>query len=226
MDVVPWDQPLRGLVLVTGHRSCLVFSQLLCLQYLRRGEPVLLIDASNAFDPLILSDAARAEGLAPQTLLRAMHLSRAYTCYQLETLVTERLDPTVAVLHPRAVLCLGLLDLLEDDDVPPSVALRIFRRLLPAFRRLSARLPVLLACPEPPPPHDAPGLRAPRFHAHLQRWAQWHFTTHPGPEGTWITRTRPVPGRWIWSPPYPDTPHDTTLRPAGRRARSDVKYPD
>ncbi len=42
--VFPLDPPFRGLVLFTGHASVLRLSQLLSLQYVRRGHPVVLVD--------------------------------------------------------------------------------------------------------------------------------------------------------------------------------------
>lgn len=196
------DPPLRGLVVVTGHPGALLFSQLLGLQYLRRGEKVILVDAANAFDPFLLSNAARAEHLDPHTMLQAVRLSRVYTCHQLEALVTEHVQPAVAALRPQAVLCLGLLDPLDDEDVPQAEAARIFRRLLPALLRLSRHLPVLAACPT----RGAPPHRSPRFRAQLQEHAQWHFTLHASPEGVWITRDRPEPGRWLWTSPQASDP--------------------
>src|SRR5713226_5986555 len=107
---IPLPQPLSGLVLFTGHESVLPLSQLLCLQYLGRGEPVVLVDGANAFNPYLLSDAARAQGLDLCGVLDAVHLSRVYTCHQLEALLTEHLSPAIAAFRPGAVLCLGLLD--------------------------------------------------------------------------------------------------------------------
>jgi len=53
---LPLDQPFSGLVLLTGHAGVLRLSQLLCLQYLRSGHPVVLVDAANGFDALLLSE--------------------------------------------------------------------------------------------------------------------------------------------------------------------------
>lgn len=148
-QVFPLAQPSRGLVLFTGHASVLRLSQLLCLQYVRRGQPVVLMDAANAFDPLLFSDAARAHRLDLKTMLGAVHLSRAFTCHQLEVLITENLQAAIDTLHPRAVLCLDLLNLLDDEDVPATEATRIFRHMLPAVEEVCRRLPILAACPDP-----------------------------------------------------------------------------
>jgi len=201
----PLDQPFRGLVLFTGHASVLRLSQLLCLQYLRGGHPVVLVDAANAFDPLLLSDAARAHRLSLRMMLDAVHLSRAYTCHQLEVLITESLQPAIDALHPKAVLCLGLLDLLDDEAVPATEAIRIFRRMLPELQNICRYLPILAACPDPAVLARGTGEFRQRCCDRLLSMARWHFTARPGDDGVWIVRERPEPARWEWTP---------TLRPA------------
>ena len=196
---LPLPQPLNGLVLFTGDESELPLSQLLCLQYLGRGEPVVLIDGANAFSPYLLADAARAQGLDFQQVLNAVHLSRVYTCHQLEALVTEHLRSAIAMLRPGAVLCLGLLDTLHDEDVPAAEAARIFRRLVPAILEAASRLPVLTACPD----LAVSGLRRDglrgTFGDRLCRLASWHFTARPEGQRIWISRERPDPARWEWA---------------------------
>jgi len=200
----PLDQAFRGLVMFTGHTSVLMLSQLLCLQYLRRGDPVVLVDGANAYNALLLSEAARAERLNLHLMLDALRLSRVYTCHQLEALITEHLRPAIATLRPRAILCLGLLDTLADEDVSSAEATRIFRRMLPVLREISGHLPILAACPDPGIPvlerralHDGFGRR-------LLDDAPWHFTVSPGDGGgMWISRERPDPARWEWAPRSP-----------------------
>ncbi len=224
--VFPLDPPFRGLVLFTGHASVLRLSQLLSLQYVRRGHPVVLVDGTNAFDPLLFSDAARAHHLDLTMMLGAVHLSRAFTCHQLEVLLTERLQTAVETLHPRAVLCLGLLDLLDDEDVPATEAIRIFRHILPAVEAVCRRVPVLAACPDPAVPSRRGELRR-QFCSRLRAMARWHFTARPVPlglrreperacantreEAIVIARERPDPAQWEWTLAL--RPHHAFRRP-------------
>ena len=195
----PLPQPLSGLALFTGDESVLLLSQLLCLPYLSRGRPVVLIDGANAFSPYLLADAARAQGLDFQQVLNGVHLSRVYTCHQLESLLTEHLDPAIAALRPGAVLCLGLLDTLHDEDVPATEVARIFRRLSAAILKAAGHLPILAACPDP----RTAGLRTDdlrrTFGERLCRLASWHFTARPEGQRIWISRERPDPARWEWA---------------------------
>jgi hypothetical protein len=199
---IPLPQPLSGLVLFTGHESVLPLSQLLCLQYLVRGERVVLVDGANAFTPYLLSDAARAQGLDLRRVLDAVHLSRVYTCHQLEALLVDHLQPAISAFRPGAVLCLGLLDPLYDEDVPAGEAARIFRRLDAAILEAAPRLPILAACPDPmdpaAPEHVMDGVRH-TFGDRLRDIARWRFTARQEGGRVWISREQPDPARWEWA---------------------------
>jgi len=197
-------QPRNGLVLLTGHESVLPLGQLLCLQYLGRGDPVVLVDGANAFNPYLLADAARAHGLDLRRVLDAVHLSRVYTCHQLEALWAERLRPAIASFRPGAILCLGLLDPLYDEDVPAAEAARIFRCLAPAIRDAAAHLPILAACPDPAVSDRGADDHRWRFGDGLRGMASWHFTAQPENGRVWISRERPDPARWEWTLFSPD----------------------
>lgn len=196
---IPLPQPLGGLVLFTGHESVLPLSQLLCLQYLGQGKPVVLVDGANAVNPYLLSDAARAQGLDLHRVLGAVHLSRVYTCHQLEALLTEHLQPAIASFHPGAVLCLGLLDTLYDEDVPATEAARIFRRIAAAILEAASRVPILAVCPDPDVPGGGREDVRETFRHSLSGMARWHFTATPEDERVWIRRERPDPARWEWA---------------------------
>ena len=195
---IPVPQAFSGLVLFTGDDTILALSQLLCLQYLGQGQPVVLVDGANAFNPYLLSDAARAEGLDLNRVLDNVHLSRVYTCHQLEALMTDHLRLAIAKFRPGAVLCLGLLDTLHDDDVSAGEAARIFRRLTTAIIDTAARLPILAACPDVATSDLGTNGRG-EFGDRLCRIASWHFSARPDEERVWISRLRPDPATWEWT---------------------------
>jgi hypothetical protein len=122
-----------------------------------------------------------------------------YTCHQLEALLTERLQPAIASFAPGAVLCLGLLDTLYDEDVPAAEAARIFRRIAAAIFEVAPRLPILAACPDLDVPDGGRDDARGTFRDRLSRMARWHFTATPEDGRVWIVRERPDPARWEWA---------------------------
>src|SRR5512138_2606474 len=55
------------------------------------GTPVTAVDGGNRFDPYAVARAAAALGGSPALALSRLRLSRAFTCHQLEALLSSRL---------------------------------------------------------------------------------------------------------------------------------------
>ncbi len=88
---------------------------------LLNGIPVTLVDGSNRFDLYGLAEFARravGSGGSPERVLRSMFISRAFTCYQMEAVLTERLPAFVHAKHSPVVLIFGLLDTFYDEQAP------------------------------------------------------------------------------------------------------------
>lgn len=143
--------PNDGLVLLYGHPAVLPLGLYAAADRLLAGETVLYIDGANVFDPFLISRLACAGGITPSSLLARLHVSRAFTCHQMERLVAERLAPALDAHHARTAILSGPLETFYDDAVPPDEALRLLRGMLQALRHLAGRGYRLLAlCPPPP----------------------------------------------------------------------------
>jgi len=85
----------------------------------------------------------------PHTLKQALAhitLARAFTCYQMLTLLSE----TPAIPH-QPTLALDLLATFYDESVPAAEALRLLERCLADLRRLSAQAPMVVSARPPRP---------------------------------------------------------------------------
>jgi hypothetical protein len=103
------------------------------------GLNVLVADGANTFDPYVVAKFARKEGLNGETLLKQIAVARAFTCYQLTTLVGERLDPMVPAGTSALVVLLGPCNMFFDEDVPVGEAVLLFRRMLAKIQILSEK---------------------------------------------------------------------------------------
>jgi len=118
-----------------------------------RGIDVILLDGANRFNPYVVSSFARNVLIPPEKLLRRIRIARAFTCYQMATLMGERL---VSLLHARTVgaihactpecgvsarrhesplqrpwvILLGPLTTFFDEDVPEREVRPLFERSL------------------------------------------------------------------------------------------------
>ncbi|MDR7520910.1 MAG: hypothetical protein QN168_00455 [Armatimonadota bacterium] len=189
-------QPRVGLILLSGDEACLTVGLLVGLRTATPIRPLLVVDGANSFNPYLLSDLARRLGQAPGVLLASVYLSRVFTAYQLEAAVSDRLAGAIAARRPGGVLLAGVLDLLDDEDVSPAEARRIFRRVLDTVTHLaSGPLPLVVASPVRPP---VPGRKG--FLPQLHAAAAWAFAVASRDGGIEIVGEKPAGGRWRWEP--------------------------
>jgi len=114
-----------------------------------REEPVVFLDGANSFDPYLLSKIARRANLVPEELLSRVHISRAFTCHQMEALVVERLAGGFREFNTNVAIVSGLLDTFYDQDVPFGEAYGLLETTTAEFARLTGRgARILIACPD------------------------------------------------------------------------------
>ena len=100
------------------------------------GRTVLYIDAANAFDPYLISRLARQKGRNPQELLQRILISRPFTCYQLQTLLQDRIEAAIEKMGAGLVILSGMVDLLLDETVPEWEVRRIMGKILKSIGRV------------------------------------------------------------------------------------------
>jgi hypothetical protein len=106
---------------------------------LLQGVPVTLVDGSNRFDLYGLAEFARRTAggrCTPDELLRNIFISRAFTCYQMEAVITERLPAFVSARRSPVVLIFGLLDTFYDEQAPLRDVRLGVQRMLQALQGL------------------------------------------------------------------------------------------
>ncbi len=104
---------------VHGDSSVFRLSLVAAGHALVQGVPVTLVDGSNRFDLYGLAEFARRTAggrCTPEELLRNIFVSRAFTCYQMEAVITDRLPAFVRAKQSPVVLIFGLLDTFYDEQ--------------------------------------------------------------------------------------------------------------
>lgn len=118
-----------------------------------RGIPIALVDGTNRFDLYYLAEFARRQhvhagsrALTPEAMLDRIFISRAFTCYQMEAVVTERLPAFLDRQGIPVAIIFGLLDTFYDDQAPFFEVKEGVRRIIAALHRIRERnVAVLLA---------------------------------------------------------------------------------
>ncbi len=106
---------------------------------------VRLLDAGNCFDGYGLARQLRQQTSYWQQALERVSVARAFTCYQVETLLTE----SVSDFSP--VLILNLLDTFYDENVKLVERLRLLETSLAEIKRLCRLASVAVSTNQPQP---------------------------------------------------------------------------
>lgn len=103
------------------------------------GYAVWVLDGANSFNAYVVARIARRWGFAPEPILERIKLSRAFSCYQMKELVTQRLTSVLGPPQGTAILCLGLLETFYDEDVKIIDAVQMIKMISATFTMLAKR---------------------------------------------------------------------------------------
>jgi hypothetical protein len=124
-----------------------------------KGIEVIVLDGANRFNAYTVSSFARRELISPEKLLKSIRIARAFTCYQMATLMGEQLisllrrEGTTELLQRRWVILLGPLTTFLDEDVHEREVRPLFERSLRKIDEMASRgVPFLLFQSNPPSP--------------------------------------------------------------------------
>jgi hypothetical protein len=150
--------PPGKLFYITGNDSSVFrLSLSMASQGLLRGIPIAVVDGSNRFDAYMIADVARQvtsnrtapEPVTPDELLGRIFVARAFTCYQMEATVTERLPEFIRRINAPVAMIFGLLDTFYDEQAPLHEVKAGVGRIVDALRKMRDKnITVLLASQE------------------------------------------------------------------------------
>ena len=108
------------------------------------GIETIVLDGANRFDPYTVSSFARRVLIPPEDLLHRIRIARAFTCYQMATLMGERLvsllmeEKVMVRAQKPLVILLGPLNTFLDEDVPEREVSPLLERSLRNVESLTA----------------------------------------------------------------------------------------
>ena len=146
--------PPGKLYCLHGDRSVFRLSLYAASHALLTGVPITLVDGTNRFDVYYIAEFARKvtsqrfvkRRVEPERLLENIFISRAFTCYQMEATITEKLPAFVKRKHSPMVIIFGLLDTFYDEQAPLFEVKASLQRIIAALHRLKGEsVSILLA---------------------------------------------------------------------------------
>jgi hypothetical protein len=183
--------PPGKLYCVHGGTGVFRLSLLAAGQALLHGVPVTLVDGSNRFDLYGLAEFARraaGSGGSPEQVLHNIFISRAFTCYQMEAVLTERLPAFVHAKQSSVVLIFGLLDTFYDEQAPLFEVRNALERIILALQALRDEgISLLLASTDIRPASSGRAALFPRLAGAMDR--VYRLTEEAG--GRWSVGLQP-----------------------------------
>lgn len=150
--------PPGKLCCITGANNAVFrLSLSLASQVLLKGVPVAVVDGSNRFDAYMIAEIARSVAVnsrggvqvTPEDILERIFVARAFTCYQMEATVTERLPAFVRHIGAPVAMIFGLLDTFYDEQAPLFEVKASVGRIISSLRKMKeSNIAILLASKE------------------------------------------------------------------------------
>ena len=111
---------------------------------------VLFVDGGNSFRLYDVSAVAQACDVDPKEVLERIFVSRAFTAYQLTSLVFERLESAIEKYKSKVLILSNFAQLYLDSDVPKKEAQEVFLQLTAYLADFAKKNRVILIATHPP----------------------------------------------------------------------------
>ena len=129
--------PEDRLLLLYGHPLVFRLGLYAAAERALAGEPIVYLDGAHTYDPFFIGRMARAHRRQPRALLSMIHVARAFTCHQLERLLSDCLMAALDRYQSRIAILSGLFDTFYDQAVSEHEAMRLFGRMMDASHKLA-----------------------------------------------------------------------------------------
>ena len=93
------------------------------------GTNVVFVDGGNSFRLYDVSRIAQLHQLDPKQVLERIFISRAFTAYQMTSIILEKLKETVEKFNSKLVIISDIAGLYLDKDIPKREAKDVFNQL-------------------------------------------------------------------------------------------------
>jgi len=134
-DLFPGFAP-GDFAVLCGSPSVISLTSLLCIraqlpaQLGGLGSNVVFIDGGNTFRLYKIARLAQLHQLNPREILERIYISRAFTAYQLTSLILDKLEETVKKYDAKLVVISDIAGFFLDNDVAHEEAQRVYSQIV------------------------------------------------------------------------------------------------
>ena len=148
-DIFPGLVPGDFAVLY-GSQSVVSLTSLLCvraqlpMQLGGLASNVVFIDGGNTLRLYNIARFAQLHRLRPKEALKRIFISRAFTAYQLTSLIMEMLEETVKVYNAKLVVISDVAGFFLDSDVPQEEAQKIYSQIVGYLSNFAKKYQIII----------------------------------------------------------------------------------
>jgi len=121
---------------IYGSPSIISLTSLLCIraqlppQLGGLGSSVVFVDGGNTFRLYKIARLAQLHQLNPHEVLGRIYISRAFTAYQLTSLILDKLEETVKAYNAKIVVISDIAGFFLTNDVPNEESQRVYSQIV------------------------------------------------------------------------------------------------
>lgn len=120
-------------VLLYGSSTAYYTSLVVMKEVLRRLPSLAVVDGANRFDAYRLARLAQIDGRDPLDVLDRVFLSRVFTAFQMDGVLTRGVEPFMNETGTRVLIVLGLLHTFYDEQISVREAEKSLARINAKF---------------------------------------------------------------------------------------------
>jgi hypothetical protein len=106
--------------------------------------PAVFVDGGNMFNPYSVAEIARGYGLDSRAALGKIHVSRAFTAYQLSSLILEKVDSALRKRRAQLLIVSDISSLFLDRDLPKVEARELFMKVCFKLSEIASKKQVVV----------------------------------------------------------------------------------
>ncbi|NYT11799.1 MAG: hypothetical protein GKC03_04510 [Methanomassiliicoccales archaeon] len=115
-------------------------THLLCVNAISDlGEEVVWVDGGNSINPYEIASLCRRFRLDMRETLDSVNIARAFTAYQMTSLIVDKLEREVERTRSGTVIVSCFTDLFHDKDMWWSESFQLIKRCLSSLREMTER---------------------------------------------------------------------------------------
>jgi hypothetical protein len=114
------------------------------------GSNTVFIDGANTFRLYHITRLARLHQLDPKQVLDRIYISRAFTAYQMTSLILQKLEDAVKTCNAKLVIISDIAAMFLDKDVEDEEAKRIYSQVTTRLSNFARENQVIIVATYPP----------------------------------------------------------------------------